>query len=161
MVRRVSSKNQKGCRNNWQGQSADSRIQERSIGTAARHRFEDIEFLGQDFVANLPLLLIFFEIGKEFQSGASSIRKVSSALEARSFAGTLRDKIPPSCAAVSRSCKEIRIYFANKLNLSGEAPLFDYLGRGWSVSGLTELGQEAWEWVRVNLLALKIIAETS
>jgi len=93
---------------------------------------------------NVPLLVMFYEIGKEFQEGAQSLRNISKIFEARDLSGDNPNDIPCSTATVSRASGKAERCFRAMLNLGDDAPLFIRDGHSPRVSGLTELGVHVW-----------------
>jgi hypothetical protein len=106
-----------------------------------------------------PMLLRYFEIGKEFRCGATSLRQIAKSFEARSLSGDLPAYLPETLSSLSRACDSAANYFAWRFDVAAPAPLFVCRGTGWPFTGLTPLGQQAWEFARDLLLMQRIINE--
>jgi hypothetical protein len=119
-----------------------------------------MEFLVPAWEQHVDSYRVFYQVGKEFERGATSLRAVSKALEARERAGTLPCGIPLSTASLSRECAKVRLLIAARLDLGYEAPLCMKNGVGREMSGLTDLGWRAWDWIRHSLIRHRLLLES-
>ncbi|MBX9653774.1 hypothetical protein K2Y11_09180 [bacterium] len=100
---------------------------------------------------------MFHEVGRAFQDGARSLREIAKLLETRDIEGTHPGSVPSTLASISRECAYAKKSFGKRFQLQGDAPLFVSRGRGYSISGMSDLGMRAWRMTREFLICQNII----
>jgi len=118
---------------------------------------ERLDSLGPVPNRELRMLRMFHEVGQAFQQGADSLREVAKLLETRDLEKTRPDSVPCTLASISRECAYAKKSFGKRFQLPGDAPLFVSRGRGYSISGMSDLGMRAWNMTREFLIRQNII----
>jgi hypothetical protein len=105
------------------------------------------------------MLRAYFEIGKAFQTGMSSLRQIASHFEERDQLGLHPNGIGVSLTWIHQISKQAEASFGRRFGLAGPARLLISRGSGFSYSGLSPLGIDAWLATRDLLTGLGILHE--
>jgi hypothetical protein len=91
---------------------------------------------------------LFYEVGKRFEAGATSLSEVSRIMERESMEGVLASGLPYGKATLSANCAGCCVLFAQLIGRAGRIELFLCHLNGRSFKGLSAHGQVAWSWTR-------------
>lgn len=116
-----------------------------------------INYLGPSASSVIQMLRLLHAITDAFAEGFTSLRQVAEHLEKLSFQGNVPDDLPYSKSALSRCCDEAEVYFGAHFEKEGRAVLFVREGAGRSISGLTDLGVDAFALTQDFLVCYGIV----
>jgi len=111
--------------------------------------------------ADLRTLRLFYEIGKEWDAGAPSLRGIARKFVERDLCGTHAVGLAATLSSVQRACKEVRRMVAKQTQGRNDLCLFTTYGIGHSFTGLTPFGRAVWLSVREYLLLVGVLEESS
>jgi hypothetical protein len=104
-----------------------------------------LESLGKNPGRTLKSLRVLDIVGIELQNGASSIRAVERAFEARDRRGLFPQDLPSTDSSIYRWCQEAAKFMGYEhFGLGRPIQLFSRKGRGWSFE-FTETGWITWQ----------------
>lgn len=97
-------------------------------------------------------LVLFYWMGHAYRAQATSLTQVASVLESMELRGQLPPRVAVCKVSVKRASSKVRDFFGRHFEFNGPAPLFRCEGQ--SFTGLSELGEVAWQltqdWMRLQ-----------